>query len=115
MEETTTEITFFNEGGIQITNTRVILPSQTFAMSGITSISYLGAKPNRFGPVLLMILAVGSLMGGKDFLILALLLLIIGGVWFAKQKTKFQIQINTASRILITEHIGTQVGEIMVV
>ena len=34
MEETT----FFNEGGLTVTNSRFVVPGQTYAMSGVTSI-----------------------------------------------------------------------------
>ena len=97
MEEQKTETTFLSESGVRVTNTRLIVPTQTFAMSGITSVASFVEKPKRFWPILFLALGGLSLTGGRDYLVLAIPLLAIGGIWFAKQKTKFSVHLSTAS------------------
>ena len=41
------EQTFLNESGVTVTNTRFIVPAQTYAMSGITSVKSLRRDPKR--------------------------------------------------------------------
>jgi hypothetical protein len=54
------EITYFQEGGTTVTNSRAILGNQTFAMANTTSVSMHKEEPKRLRWILLIIL---GLMG----------------------------------------------------
>jgi len=91
------ETTFLNEQGIRVTNTRFILPKQTFAMSGITSVQSHEDKPSRLGPVFFLIIGALVLVSNREAIVFGLIMLIIGGVWFAMQKTTHHVLLHTAS------------------
>jgi hypothetical protein len=57
---------FLNEGGVTVTNARFVVPAQTYAMSGVTSVKSLKHTPSIKGPVILCIIGLLSMGGGKD-------------------------------------------------
>ena len=93
MEETT----FFNEGGLTVTNSRFVVPGQTYAMSGVTSIRTEEYPPSRKWPIIITGLGVLLVLGGKDTIIAALILIAIGVVWWRSQKTTYRIVLSSAS------------------
>jgi hypothetical protein len=93
MEETT----FFNEGGLTVTNSRFVVPGQTYAMSGVTSIRTEEYPPSRKWPGIITGLGVLLLLGGKDTIIGALILIAIGVVWWRSQKTTYTVVLSSAS------------------
>lgn len=87
------ETTFFEYEGVRVTNTRFIVDGQTFAMNNITSVKPLEQKPNRLLPGLLIAIGVlPALNGAYGGLVLSL----IGGIWWAMQKTVYHIMLHTA-------------------
>lgn len=91
------ETTFLNEEGVRVTNTRFILPKQTFAMSGITSVQSGEDKPSKTGPVLFLIIGTLALFGGNDSLVFAIIMLAVGGLWLFSLKTTYHVLLQTAS------------------
>src|SRR5579885_3693942 len=91
------EKTFLNESGVTVTNARFIVPSQTFAMSGITSVKAFKEEPRRFWPVIFLLGGIFCLLGGRGTLGWAVILLFIGGIWLIKQKAVFHVILTTAS------------------
>lgn len=84
--------TFFEYDGVCVTNTRFIVDGQTFAMSNITSVKPLEQKPNRLYPGLLIAIGVFfAIIGAHIMLVLSL----IGGVWWAMQKTVYHVMLHT--------------------
>ncbi len=61
----TQERVFFEHEGVKVTNVRFIVPSQTYAMSGITSVRFFTQKPSFLWPVLFFSIALLLLAGGK--------------------------------------------------
>ncbi|MEX8498939.1 DUF6232 family protein [Leptothrix ochracea] len=89
------EQVFLSENGVRITNIRFIVDSQTFAMSGITSVKPAEQKPSRVGPA--------SLIGLGIFLMATTepkfggFFVAIGAVWAALQKSTYHVALQTAS------------------
>ena len=91
------ETTFLSEQGIRVTNTRFILPKQTFAMSGITSVQSHEEKPSKAGPIIFFIVGALVIAGGGDAIYFGVIMLIIGGIWLAVRKTTYHVLLHTAS------------------
>lgn len=84
---------FFEYEGVRVTNTRFIVDGQTFAMNNITSVKALEQKPNRIIPGLLILIGIlVAINGNADALLIAL----IGAVWWALQKTVYHVMLHTA-------------------
>ena len=60
------ETTFFEQGNVKVTNARFIVPSQTYAMSGITSVKFYTEKPSLVGPVVAFLIVLVALAGGRN-------------------------------------------------
>lgn len=91
------EKTFLNEGGVNVTSARFIVPSQTFAMSGITSVKAFREDPSRVWPVIFLILGVLLMFGGGGAMICGIILASLSVAWLASQKAIFHILLATAS------------------
>ena len=76
------EQTFLNEGGVTVTNTRFIVPAQTYAMSGITSVKSLRRDPKRMGPIILIVLGLLMMLGGGSWILFGLLFIAGGVAWW---------------------------------
>jgi len=81
------EQTFFERGDIKVTSARVIFGGQTFALAGVTSVRGMEVKPDRKGPIILMILGIFC------FLITT----IIGIIWWFMQKPDYVVMFASAS------------------
>ena len=92
------EQVFLNEGGVTVTNARFIVPSQTYAMSGITSVKTYEKTPSRNGPIILIVIGVLMALGGKQEAIGAVVfVLVLAVVWWIFQKIEYQVRLSTAS------------------
>ena len=94
------EKVFFNQGGVTITQTRFLIPGQTFAMSGVTSVATSREDPSRKWPILLIIVgAIVFLAGVSQEIVAAIVGLILAGLgvlWFRSLKPTFYIGLHTA-------------------
>ena len=98
------EVTFYSdEGGVRVTNSRLIIGPVTYAMLNITSVSRAFTKPNRLGPVLLLVIGVlvvfASFSGQFEFelFMTGIILAGLGAVVLKLQKTKYHLRIASAS------------------
>lgn len=95
------ETTFLRESGVTVTNARFIVPSQTYAMSGITSVKMYREPPQRGLAVLMLIVGVILFVGGLGAgTRMAIFGLCIGGVGVAliyAAKAKYHVVLKTAS------------------
>ncbi|OYD77976.1 UNVERIFIED_ORG: hypothetical protein BDU10_3099 [Burkholderia sp. CF145] len=55
------ERTFLDEGGVKVTNARVLVGSQTYAMSGVTSVKHAMKPAKRTVPVVCFLVAAATL------------------------------------------------------
>ena len=88
------EITFFQNEGVRVTNTRFIVDGQTYAMNNITSVKPTNTPPSRVGPAVLLVIGVGLLLG-KNF-ILGAAFAALGTFWWSQQKTLYHVLLHTA-------------------
>ncbi|MGE5526990.1 MAG: DUF6232 family protein [Rhodospirillaceae bacterium] len=88
------ESTFLNEGGVTVTKSRFIVPSQTYAMSGITSVKNSQENPNRLYPIVVGVIGVAALSGGATTF--GAIALILAVVWLIGQKTQYHVVLTTA-------------------
>ncbi len=51
------EIVYFDDGGVKVTNIRLIVPNQTYAISGINSVSFFKEGPNIIYMILMPLVA----------------------------------------------------------
>ncbi len=92
------ETTYLKNDEVTITNSRIIVPNQTYAISGITSVKFAEQKPNRLLPIALMI---GGFFLAKSspnasiwhFLVIESPFVI----WLLLQKTTYCVKLSSSS------------------
>ncbi len=84
---------FFDEGGIIVTKTRFVARSQTFAMSGITSVRGIETPPSRGGLVFLLIIGLLMIFASP---FVGVPIIILAAVCLYFQKSTFSVSITTA-------------------
>lgn len=90
------EKTFLESGAVTVTNTRFIVPGQTYAMSGVTSVRFERVEPKRGWPIFITL--VGLLLLASDALrAFGVILLVIGIAWLVLVKTDFAVALSSAS------------------
>lgn len=87
------EKTFLNEGGVTVTSSRFIVPEQTYAMSGITSVKNSTDYPKRTGPILVGLVGVWMLALANWYGAIPIVLCIL---WWISQKPTFHILLATS-------------------
>lgn len=88
------EKTFLQDGDVTVTNSRFIVPGQTYAMAGVTSVRSASIEPKRIWPIIFCLFGVLMLFGSVVF---GGVLLAIGIVWLVCLKTKYAVALNSAS------------------
>ncbi|MBN8742274.1 MAG: hypothetical protein J0H86_22415 [Xanthomonadaceae bacterium] len=101
---------FLRESGVVVSNARFIVPTQTFAMAGITSVKTFREVPKRGGLILLMLfgmllllggigIAAGNGSGAAGAVVIAFGLLLTAAAIFAmsQQRDRFHLLLKTAS------------------
>lgn len=93
------EQTFLEEGEVTVTNSRFVVPGQTYAMSGVTSVKSTVYNPSRIGPIILIVLGIlGMIIGAKSGALPGgIILLVIGIAWWVLKKPKYSIMLSSAS------------------
>jgi hypothetical protein len=90
------EKTFLEKGGVAVTNTRFIVPGQTYAMAGVTSVRFERIEPKRVWPLLLTLVGLVCL-GFPDTRGFGVLLLVVGILWLVLVKADFAVVLSSAS------------------
>lgn len=90
---------YYTNGGVTVTSKRLIVQSQTFAVSGITSVKLGVEQPSKLIPILLIAIGgLGCVAGLKDGLInIWTLLFVLGIAWILTLKSKYTVILATAS------------------
>jgi len=89
------EKTFFEYGEVKVTNARFIVPSQTYAMSGITSVKFFTEKPSLLWPIVAFLIAI--LIGVGDGNIWLVGIPVIIGVVLLLRKATHHVVLSSAS------------------
>ena len=99
------ETTFFEQGNVKVTNARFIVPSQTYAMSGITSVKFYTEKPSLVGPVVAFLIVLVALAGGRNVWVVGIPLA-IGILLLFRRKKKMETNPQTTGKV-----IGRQIDQ----
>ncbi|MDH2917858.1 MAG: DUF6232 family protein [Sideroxydans sp.] len=91
------ETVFLNEKNIHVTNARLVLPAQTYAMSGITSVETGYDQPSKLIPIILIIIGVLALTAGMKGFFIGAIFIAIGGAWIYMMKNTYHMFLHTAS------------------
>lgn len=117
------EQTFFKGTDVLVTNTRLVRGNETFAMSGVTSVSSFTEVPSKKGPIILIVIgALALLAGGSQssfgVAFVGLVMIGLGVLWFRSIKNVYHVRLVTASgeRDALSsrdrEYVGKIVGAI---
>ncbi len=91
----TEEQTFFNEGDVLVTRSRIVIGKQTYPMNGITSIRTETVQPNLILPFILGLMGVImslTVFGGEfGYFFIGLLLIAIAVAWWKAAKPVYNI------------------------
>lgn len=106
----TQEKTFFNAGGITVTTARFVVPGQTYAMSGVTSVQSIVRHPSRKGPFWMIVIGLFCLLaaifvnnqpnnqeGRVGAGVLGAFLLVIGIIWWNSKRPVYAVRLTSAS------------------
>lgn len=96
------EESIFNEGDVIVTSARFVIPTQTYALSGVTSVKNIKEEPSKKGPIILIIIGAIILLAGLSSKaaagILVGLAAVAGGIaWFALNKPIYHVVLSSAS------------------
>lgn len=89
------EKTFFEHGEVKVTNARFIVPSQTYAMSGITSVRFFTERPALLWPIIAFLLALLLLAGDGNIWSVGIALTV--GVLLLFRKATHHVVLSSAS------------------
>lgn len=91
------EHVFLQEKGVTVTNTRFITYGKTQVLSGITSVDCLVRTPNRFWPIILIILGLVLIFAVGNGIFMGLISAGLGVFWLVMQKSVYIVQLESAS------------------
>lgn len=90
------EMTFLQKDGVRVTSTRFIVPGQTYAMAGVTSVRFETVEPNQFAPIVLLL--IGLLLAFIQAIRPLGVLMVVGGiVWLVCLKKRYAVRLSSAS------------------
>lgn len=95
-ETQTTEMVYFDSGDVKVTNARFIVPAQTYAMRNVTSVAFGAFAPNRFWPLVWIIVGLILAVVMKSFWPVVIFIL-PAGFWLLLQKPMYAVMLNSAS------------------
>ena len=89
---------YFSSNGIMVTNSRFVVPGQTFAMSGITSVKMTSKEDSKLGPFVLLLVGLALLAGGSIFsAVLGGIVIALVVYWMRMIKPTLSVVLSSAS------------------
>ncbi len=88
---------FLEEGGVKVTSARFIVPAQTYAMSGITSVKSKVEPAKRGGPIIVGIVGLCSLFTGVGGIVIGAILIVAAVLWWKAQKGEYHVLLHSSS------------------
>jgi len=110
---------FFDDQNILVTNARLVRGSETFAMSGITSVMSFTEIPSKKGPIILIVIGgiifLASMQSSWRAAIFGAILLGAGIWWLRSIKNVYHVRLMTASgeRDALHSHDGEYISKIV--
>jgi hypothetical protein len=89
------EQTYYECGSVKVTNARFIVPSQTYAIAGITSVKFYTKKPNILWPLIAFFIAIAALLNNGNIWIVGIPLVV--GVLLILRKAEHHVVLSSAS------------------
>ncbi len=98
------ERVFLDEGGVKVTNARIVVPGKTYAMSTVSSVSTKTHKKSNSGGWALLVVGVAMLAGGlvvegTNIVLIVLGLVLAGFSWVSivNNKPRYSVQLATSA------------------
>jgi len=91
----TQEKIYYEGGEVKVTNARFIVSSQTYAMSGITSVKFYSEKPSKLGPLIAFSIAIIALLSQANIWVIGIPLIL--GVLLLLRKATHHVVLSSAS------------------
>ena len=95
------EQVFLDEDEVKVTHARFMVPGQTYAMSGVTSVAFDQDNPSKKGPVIVIVIGLLLMLIGfaEDATtgIIGFFILVAGIVWFLLLKPTYYVTLHSAS------------------
>lgn len=93
---------FLDEGGVKVTQARFMVPGQTYAMSGVTSVAAHKENPSKRWPILLIVLGGLAAMIGLGqteivTIIVGIVVLAVGILWLRALRPTYHVLLRSAS------------------
>lgn len=86
---------YYEGGEVKVTNARFIVSSQTYAMSGITSVKFFTEKPSKLGPMIAFAIAIVALLAQANIWVIGIPLVI--GILLLFRKATHHVVLSSAS------------------
>ena len=116
------EPTFLQDSRVTVTKTRLAVPGQTYPVNIITSVGTARDAPKKGGPIATIVIGalmtLGGFSAGWQLLVVGLLVVKVGALWFMALKPTFHLVLTTAAsekRAFSSkngEHIGNVVNAV---
>lgn len=93
------EIEFYKNNNVTITNSRFIVGSTTYAMNGVTSVKRGQTTPSKAGAVILGIIALIMVFAASSIVMkgIGILLILAAVAWFRAIKPEYIVFLNSSS------------------
>ncbi len=109
--ENQSEIQFYQDGIVTVTQSRFVTQSKTYAMRNISSVHIFEIEKSRVAPVIMILIGVPFLFSGDNFWI-GLIIIALGILWLISIKNEYAVRISTnageANSILSKDRIYVQ-------
>ncbi|HAH9728812.1 TPA: QacE [Escherichia coli] len=90
---------FYRNGNVIISDSRFIVGTTTYAMSGVTSVKRGERKPSRIAPVIFTLVGLIVLFSGTEWTHkgIGIFIILAGIAWFRSIKTEYLVFLNSSS------------------
>ena len=90
---------FYRNGNVIISDSRFIVGTTTYAMSGVTSVKRGERKPSRIAPVVTVLVGLAVFLSGTGLTnkSVGILIVLAGIAWYRSLKTEYLVFLNSSS------------------
>lgn len=91
------EKVFYDQGDVKVTDSRFIVPAQTYAMAAVAAVKFSVDRPKRLLPVLLIIAGAAAALEASTNIYGFIAAMLPGFIWLACQKTLYAVRLDLSS------------------